>query len=415
MKVQHLRFISLSLTLLLVAATMINLSGCAVKVQAANMMEGIAPNTVSGRKADAKFIGSTADFSLELFQRSLDPENNSLVSPLSVLLALAMTANGADTATLAEMEAVLGRDIPLTELNEYLYTYVDSLSSASKAKFSIANSIWFRDCLRVEQEFLQTNADYYGAAAYRAAFDQQTLADINNWVKDNTDGMIDSILDEISAEAVMYLINAIAFDAEWKVIYNEHNIHQGEFTGADGNKQDAEFMRSEESQYIQTPLATGFIKPYADDKYSFVALLPNEGIDIQDYLASLSGENFLQALSGVVHTPVAATLPKFTYDYSVTLSDCLKALGMPTAFSARQADFNKMSKSQGLYIGEVMHKTFISVDEKGTKAGAVTVVEMRATAFYETKEVILDRPFVYAIIDNATNLPIFIGTVMNIQ
>lgn len=419
MKVQCSRILSISVTLLFLAATMTNVTGCTVKVQAADMMEGIAPNAVSGRQADAKFIGNTADFSLELFQHSIEPDQNSLVSPLSVLLALGMTANGADTSTLTEMEAVLGRDIPLTELNEYLYTYVDGLPSAKKAKFSIANSIWFRDdqdSFTVEQDFLQTNADYYGAAAYKATFDKQTLKDINNWVTANTDGMIDKVLDEIPAEAVMYLINAIAFDAEWKVVYDKHNVRRGEFTTTDGTKQDAEFMTSDEFQFINTPLATGFIKPYADDNYSFVALLPNEEIDIQDYLASLSGESFLHALSSAVHTPVAATLPKFSYDYSITLNDSLQAMGMPAAFAADQADFSRLGKAaDNIYIDEVIHKTFISVDEKGTRAGAVTAVGMKTTAMFEQEVVILDRPFVYAIIDSATNLPIFIGIVMGIS
>jgi serine protease inhibitor len=420
MKARAHRYLAAAISILLLTASLISLSGCAGKVQAADLMKGIPANSVSGLPTDARFIGNTADFSLELFKKSIDPEKNSLVSPLSVLLALAMTANGADTATLAEMEAVLGGDIPLAELNEYLYTYVDGLPSDKKAKLSIANSIWFRDNedrLQVEPDFLQTNADYYRAAAYKAAFDQQTLKDINNWVEANTDGMIDKILDQILDDAVMYLLNAIVFDAEWKVIYNKNNMRLGDFTAADGSKQAAEFMFSEEAHYLDDGRATGFIKPYAGDEYSFVALLPNEGTELQDYLAGLDGESFLRVIGGAQEITVSATMPKFSYDYTVQMNDCLKEMGMPTAFSASQADFSRLGKSSrgNIFIGEVLHKTFIAVDERGTKAGAVTKVEMRDEAYIETKVVTLDRPFVYAIVDNATKLPLFIGTVLEVS
>lgn len=420
MKARAHRFLAMAISILLLASLVVNLSGCAGKVQAADLMKGMRANPVGGLPADTRFIENTAEFSLKLFKKSIDPEKNSLISPLSVLLALAMTANGASTATLAEMEAVLGGDIPLAELNEYLYSYVESLPSTKKVKLSIANSIWFRNDenrLQVEPDFLQTNADYYRAAAYKAAFDQQTLKDINSWVKDNTDGMIDKILEQILDEAVMYLINAIVFDAEWKEIYNKNNMRQGEFTAADGSRQTVEFMSSEEALYLDDGRATGFIKPYADDKYSFVALLPNEGIGLQDYLADLSGENFLRFLDEAQEITVSATMPKFRYAYTVQMNDCLKEMGMPAAFSASQADFSRLGRSSrgNIFIGEVLHKTFIAVDERGTKAGAVTKVEMQDEAYIETKVVILDRPFVYAIIDNATKLPLFIGTVLEVS
>ena len=409
----------IALSLLLLAAITVNLSACVPAVQAADLMTGVSGKSVQGKNTDTKFIGNTADFSLELFKKTSSEEKNSLISPLSVLLALAMTANGADTQTLSEMETVLGGDICLEELNEYLFSYVQNLPRDKKARVDIANSIWFQedeDQLLVEKDFLQKNADYYNAAAYKSPFDGQTLKDINNWVKENTDGMIDKILDQISPAAVMYLINAVVFDAQWDTVYKKNNIHQGEFTNLDGTKQTAEFMHSEESIYLDDGRATGFIKPYADNKYSFVALLPNEGITVGDYIQGLTGEGFLQTIDGAVNTAVSAALPKFSYDYTIQMNAALLNLGMPTAFSPEAADFSKLGKSAGgnIYIGEVLHKTFIQVDELGTKAGAVTKVEMKCGSVMETKVVRLDRPFVYAIIDNASKLPVFIGAVMEI-
>jgi serpin B len=414
-----MKALTIAFSILLLAAITLNLTACAPTVQAADLMAGISGKTVQGKNADAKFIGNTADFSLALFKKTISQEKNSLISPLSVLLALAMTANGADSQTLSEMERVLGRDIGLEELNEYLYSYVRNLPNEKKSKLTVANSIWFREDenrLTVEKDFLQKNADYYNAAAYKSPFDGQTLKDINSWVKENTDGMIDKILDQIEDDTIMYLINAVAFDAEWETVYNKANISEGSFTAIGGSTQKAEFMHSEENIYLDDGRATGFIKPYAGNKYSFVALLPNEDIAIGDYIDMLSGEGFLQTINGAVTTAVSAALPKFSYDYKIQMNAALKAMGMPQAFSPLQADFSKLGKSTrgNIFIGEVLHKTFIQVDELGTRAGAVTKVEMQDEAYIETKVVVLNRPFVYAIIDNASKLPVFIGTVMEI-
>ena len=390
------------------------------KVEASDLTAGITANTVSGKAIDGQFINNTAEFSINLFKKTLSESDNSLISPLSVILALAMTANGADSETLSQMEEVLGKDIPLSDLNEYLYYYVRNLLSEDKMKLAIANSIWFRDDeerLKVEKDFLQTNADYYHASIYKAPFDQTTLDDINNWVNINTDGMIDQIIDQIDADTVMYLINAVVFDAEWQNVYNKENIYEDEFTAVDGEKHNVEFMRSVESSYLDDGNATGFVKPYYDGKYSFVTLLPNQGVSIDDYIESLSGESFIALLDNTENTPVNASLPKFSYDYEIKMNDALKALGMPEGFSPDDADFSKMGHSSigNIYIGKVLHKTYITVDELGTKAGAVTKVEMNDEAYMETKNVVLDRPFVYAIIDNETDLPIFIGVVKNLE
>lgn len=404
--------------LLIVVA--LNLTACSTSVQADDLAKNITANNVKGKETDEKFVNNTANFSIELFKKSFIDNKSTLISPLSVLIALSMTANGAEGETLTQMEKVLGGDIPIDQLNEYLYTYSNSLPSEKKSKLNIANSIWFRDnkdSLTVEKEFLQKNSDYYKAAAYKSVFDKQTVKDINNWVRKNTDNMIDSIIDDIDDETVMFLINAVVFDARWENVYMKNDIHKGNFTSIDKSVQNVDFMRSNESKYIKDSKATGFIKPYANGKYSFVALLPNEGTDIKDYVATLTGESFLDIIKPSEQTQVNAYLPKFTYDYSIKLNDVLKALGMPKPFSS-DAEFSKLGKSNGgnIFISDVLHKTFISVDELGTKAGAAIKVEMtKSAATPAEKTVKLDRPFVYAIIDNETNLPVFVGTVMSIK
>ena len=410
------------LSLILICSMAVNLTGCATKVQAADLMEGVQPNTVTGKAADDAFAQSQMRLAVELFQSSVleSKDENVLISPLSIQLALAMTANGADGNTKAEMEALLGGEISLEDLNEYLYSYVNNLPSAEKYKLQIANSIWFRDDegrLQVEKDFLQKNADYYGAQAYKAAFDDQTLKDINNWVKNNTDGLIDSILDQIDEDAVMYLINALVFDAEWQHVYDKSDVYKGKFTNIGGTEKQVDMMHSEETVYLQDENAIGFMKPYSGSKYNFAVLLPNEGVDIYEYIAGLTGESLMETLSTPQLGMVMATLPKFSYEYELTMNDVLKELGMPSAFSGDTADFSKMAHSSrgNIYIGDVLHKTFISVDELGTKAGAVTKVQMNDESAPMSEWVVtLNRPFVYMIIDNETKLPVFIGAVMDI-
>ena len=413
MKKAHLGIISV-LVLLISACTV----GCTVS-SATDLMEGISSGDVIGRPADDTFIENMADFSVELSKNSFTEKENSLISPISVIYALAMTANGADNKTLEQMEQVLGGDIPLTELNGYLYSYAKSLPSDKKAKFGMANSIWLRDeeRLQVDPDFLQTNADYYNAAIFKSAFDANTLKDINRWVKSNTDGMIDKILDEIDPDTVAYLINATVFDAEWKEIYTKDSINEDVFTDINGEEQDIDFMYSEEYQYLSDDKATGFVKPYAGGQYSFAALLPNEDVRIEDYIKTLSGSHFIEMINNAENIDVMTSIPKFSYDYEITMNSALKRLGMPDAFDSVKADFSKMATSErgNIFIYEVLHKTFITVDERGTKAGAATVVEMAGGgAPGEPKSVYLDRPFIYAIVDNETGLPLFLGTVVTV-
>lgn len=406
------------ISLLLVCAMAVNLTGCTMKVQAKDLMEGITPNNVDALDDLSSQNADVTDFAIRLFKASNENGKNTLISPLSVLCALAMTANGAEEETLAQMEEVLG--MTTDELNLYLYSYMKNLPQGDKYKLSLANSIWFTEDERftVNQDFLQTNADYYGADIYKAPFDKQTLKDINNWVKQNTDEMIPEILDQIPSEAIMYLVNALAFEAEWSEIYEKHQVKDGEFTKEDGTKQDVKFMYGSEGTYFEDEKATGFMKRYKGGKYAFVAMLPNEGVSVSEYIASLDGESLNALLANPQHGTVHTSIPKFETEYKVEMSEILQDMGMTEAFDMYNADFEGLGTSTGgnIYISRVLHKTFISVGEKGTKAGAATIVEMKdgaAAEPTEPKEVYLDRPFVYMLVDCENNIPFFIGTMMD--
>ena len=407
------------IALILALATLLSLTACAVSQ---DLMRDVPAKAVDVLPDMGAGAAATADFGVRLFQTTMEEGKNTLISPLSVLYALAMTANGADSETLAQMEQVLGMDAE--NLNSFMLAYMDQLPEGKAYKMSLANSIWFKDDPRfeVKESFLQTNADYYDASIYKAAFDQGTLNDINAWVKKHTDGMIPEILDKIPEDAIMYLVNALAFEAEWDEIYEKTQVWGGDFTTEDGTRQDVEMMHSQENTYLEDDLATGFIKYYEGRKYAFAALLPNEGVTVSEYVDSLTGEHLLEMLSDPEHVQTIVTLPKFETEYDIEMSAHLEAMGMPDAFDYRVADFSRMGTYTGedvnICIDRVIHKIFISVAEKGTKAGAATVVEMDtegAMSVEDYREVVLDRPFVYMLIDCETNLPFFIGTMMNVE
>lgn len=412
------RKVYLSITaILLLSALLFNFVSCTT-VSAADLMEGVTPKRVEAQEDLSKGSAQIADFALRLLQATDGNGENALLSPLSVLCALSMTANGAKGETREQMEEVLGMSVE--ELNLYLYSYLSALPQGEDYKLSVANSIWFTDDERftVNKDFLQTNADYYGAGAYKAPFDRSTLNDINNWVKENTDGMIPKVLEELSANAVMYLVNALAFEAEWQDVYEKHQVRDGEFTKEDGSKQEVELMYSSEGKYLEDEKAKGFIKYYKGGKYAFAALLPNEGVSVEEYIDSLDGEALAAMLANAKGAAVDAAIPKFETEYGTEMSQVLKSMGMPLAFDMDNADFSGLGSSSAgnICISRVIHKTYIEVGEKGTKAGAATVVEMKdgSATIGEIKRVYLDRPFVYMLIDRENNIPFFIGTMMDV-
>lgn len=397
-------------------AVMLASSGCSSAGQE-DLMQGIVPNEVEASTDVVQESVAVTDFGVRLFQAGFEEGANTLLSPLSVLCALSMTANGAAGDTLSQMEDVLG--LSSASLNTYVHTYLEQLSGEKVLK--LANSIWVKesDGFAPNQDFLQINADYYNAGIYQAPFDENTLKAINEWVAEKTDGMITNILDQIPEDAVMYLINALAFDAQWKEIYKNHQVRQRIFTTQSGEEQSVSMMFSDEMLYLEDDYATGFVKYYKGQDYAFAALLPKEGITLSEYVQTLTGEHLTELFTNSVNVHVDAAIPKFEAEYSTEMSGLLAEMGMPDAFDSKRADLSRLGIAGGnLYIDRVLHKTYITVTEQGTRAAAATAVEIKeecAVEYSETKTVHLTRPFVYFLIDTKTNTPFFIGTVQSIE
>lgn len=420
------KLISLVLCMAIAASMTAFLTGCEREQKPQDLTAGLPTGGAISLKTpepDARFANSYMGFALSLLGGTGAGKGNVLLSPLSIEMAMAMATNGAVGNTQQQLLRLLGGEMTMEQLNGYIKGYVDALSGHQNATLHLANSIWLRDDaqrLQVRQEFLQCGADIFGAQVFRAPFDRSTVRDVNNWVKKQTDGMIDKLLNEINDDTVMLLINALSFEAAWKTVYDNSDVSVGSFTTADGRTRKVDMLCSTEDRYLIDDLAMGFIKPYVGGDYSFVAMLPNEGVSLEEYIASLTAEGLLQTLHGAPPDRIKVFMPKFTVNYSTELSSILSGLGATDAFDGEKADFSAMAASTrgNIFISKVLHKTFIRVDQKGTQAGAVTGVIMEDGCVMEPEQIRtlkLDRPFLYMIVDNANGLPIFIGTMTDTQ
>ena len=381
------------------------------------------------KEEQKEFENNYQNFAVNLLKESrknADTKENIMISPLSVLTALTMTENGAKGETLTQMEQVLATGKNMEQQNKALVHYINSLSNSEKVRLNQANSIWFNTAnldFQVKESFLEKNKESYQADIFRKDFTEHTKEEINQWVNNETNEMIPQILDKIPDEAIMYLINAIAFEGEWEEVYKGNNVWERDFDNGEEISK-VSMMFSEETKFVEDENTTGFLKPYKDG-YEFLALLPKEGISIDEYLEGLTGEKLQRMLENMIDTniQVHAGIPKFSSDFSIELSDSLKNMGMELAFDQQKADFSGIGTVEGgknLFIGRVLHKTHISVYEEGTKASASTIVEIALGAVrpdekIRMESVILNRPFLYAIVDKESRLPVFLGVTDSIK
>lgn len=400
---------------------------------AKNLLDEVQAGTVKTVELDERFVTSATDFSINIFKEAglqdLKAGKNVMVSPESIMTCLGMTANGAKDDTLSGMENTVCPGLNINNFNEYLFTNLENRRNTEGVVFNEANSIWIRkdeEAIKVNEDYLKTVKTYYDAGVFYEDFNNETVDSINYWIKDNTNNMIDKVLEgKIDDSVVMYLINAIAFEAEWDEQYEDFQIDEdGSFTNSKGEKEKATMLNSTEGNYMENDEAEAFLKYYKDYNFAFMGILPKDNISADEFVNGLTGEKFRNLYADRYNhrnVDVYASIPEFTFDYDTSLKESLSTLGMSKAFE-ENADFSNMANTNTglLYIGDVIHKTHIELDRNGTKAAAVTVVIMdcEATAMPEErtiKEIKLDRPFVYAIVDVNTGIPVFIGAVNTLE
>ncbi|MBR4768240.1 MAG: serpin family protein, partial [Lachnospiraceae bacterium] len=285
------------------------------------------------------------------------------------------------------------------------------------AKMELANSVWFRntnDRLTVKESFLQTLADWYQAEAYGSAFDENTRKDMDAWVSEHTDGMIKKMLDEpIDPRTMMYLVNALVFDAKWEKQYEKNQVQDRTFTNAKGDKKSVKGLLSDEKVYLEAEGVIGVAKQYKEGGYYFVGLLPADGSEsMSDFISGLSGKMWQDLWDNRTNETVKTMIPEFKAEDRTDLKDVLQEMGMERMFGIL-AEFLPMAEYDGesLYVSSAVQKTYLELDRNGTKAAAVTWGEMgvKSIAPSTMKMVYLDRPFLYMIVDAQSGLPLFIG------
>ena len=367
--------------------------------------------SVQTGETPSDFKNALCDFSFELFQDALqNKKENPLVSPLSAYLCLCLIANGTSGETLVELDQALG--LTSSVRNQAASRFVSSLVSQKDSVVEIANSVWIKqNTITVKEDFLQTNADYFAAQVYASPFDYSTVQDINNWCYNHTGGQIDKLFDSIPQGAVAYLINTLHFDCKWETPYQKEDINLGIFNQENGEERETNFLSSKENIYLSFEGGVGFAKPYKNGNYSFVALLPDENKSANHLASSLCKEKWETIWHSQQKTSVIAAFPEFAFEQELDLQHALKKMGVTQVFDPVRANFNALSK-QPLFLSAIKQKVKIEVNAKGTKAAAVTWGEVKMNAApIEEIRLVFNRPFVYAIVENNTGIPLFLGIV----
>ena len=373
------------------------------------------PGKIVLNKKSAEIIEADQEFAFELFGRvcSLSEEENIMISPLSVSYALGMTLNGAAGTTLDAFRQVLHFEaLTDQEVNESYKDLMDQLVHLDeKVEFSIANSIWYKLGYNVLEDFITTNQTWFDALVNELDFsDPQAVEIINAWIEEKTNDKIQDMLDFIPSNTVMYLINAIYFNAKWKYQFDKSETYEGLFNLEDGSTSPVDYMKVNGGfGYTVAEDFSAVVLPYGDSTFSMVVMLPAEGHEVNELVGSLDIDRWNDLSGSFDMTNLQIELPRFKYGFKDSLNNPLIDLGLGLAFSGA-ADFSRITPGGGLYISRVIHQTFIDVQEEGTEAAAATIVELRELSG-GTQIFRADRPFLYVIKENSTGAIMFMGKV----
>jgi serpin B len=364
---------------------------------------------------------SVTKFSFDLAKKEFSKHQNEnlMISPLSLYENFVIALNGANGETQEETLKVL---------------YAENMSKANGLSamklgyaLNIANSIWVNEKkAHILPEYAQNVEELFGAEICNRVFNNSTVDEINEWASEKTNGMINHLIDQLDSDNVAHMINAIAFEAEWLTPYTEDEIVERNFTDWQGNVQRKYSLNrwSDSCNYFDMKNADCMVKPYKNEQLSFVAIRPNDGVNLNDFIANLNADEYLKQYK-TAHKPDSfhTTIPEFEYDCTLDPKPELVEMGIRRAFDGSGTpdtiSFDSIADVP-IYISDILHKTYIKVDRAGTKAASVTYFGMMAAGSagepkeIEIREVILDRPFLYMVVDTETGMPVFMGTVNEI-
>lgn len=353
------------------------------------------------------------DFSFDLLRQTIahNREPNVFISPLSMSIALGMVRNGAAGTTLHEIEQALRLNgMSSDEINEYYKIMREGLLTIDpKTKLNIANSIWYRTGFPVKNDFLAVNKTYFNAEVRDLDFAAPGAVDvINSWCAKATSDLIKKPLDQITADAMLYLINAIYFKGIWVKPFDPKKTYKADFLAEDGSKSQVDMMMQKDSfLYAEDEKAQYLDMPYGNKAFSMTVLLPKDGVTTGQLLEDLSAGEFAAIYQSLQKQEVNVFFPKFKMENKYEMKDPMRALGMQQAF-IEEADFSPISDIR-LLISRIIHSTYVEVDELGTEAAAVTIVEFEKTSLPMNPYFVANKPFIFLIREKSTGVILFAG------
>jgi serpin B len=370
---------------------------------------------------EAIVADASDDFGLDLFKSvsaTAAQDENIFISPLSVSMALGMTMNGADSSTYTAMQQTLGFEaLSEEEINEAYKSLIALLMQADpKVIFEIANSIWYREQFTINPLFIETNRSYFDATIMPKNFDDPaTVTAINNWVSDKTHGKITEIIDSIDPTTLMFLINAIYFKGMWQYEFEKDKTADAPFYLIDDQTSTCRLMQVEGDFYYYADETIQIIDlPYGYGNFSMTVFLPRATENLDQFITGLDPVTWQRYIDQLDTAGVLLELPKFELEYKIVLNTILTQLGMGIAFDPDRADFSRIVDNVPLFISKVLHKTFVKVDEEGTEAAAVTVVEIGITSVGpHVTHMRVDHPFMFVLRERQSGTILFMGKILN--
>jgi serpin B len=374
----------------------------------------------------AELAAGNNAFAFDLYQAIREGESNFFYSPYSISLALAMTYPGAQGETKQQMADSLHFTLPEDRLHPAFNALGLTLARRGEGaagrdeegfRLNIVNAIWGQEGYAFLPDFLDVLAENYGAGLRLLDFvhaPEESRATINDWVSEQTEGRIEDLIPQglINALTRLVLTNAIYFNAAWNVPFEPELTHEGTFHLLDGGEVEVPMMKQTESLgYAEGEGYQAVELPYDGRELSMVILLPRAG-QFEAFEGWLAAERVDAIAKDLARRDVALTMPKFEFESAFYLEEALSAMGMPDAFSG-DADFSGITGNRDLFIEDVIHKAFVSVDESGTEAAAATAVVFLESAPVEPIEVTVDRPFIFLIRDIETGVILFVGRVVD--
>jgi len=397
-----------------------------IKADVVNLAEGVTMKELTNVPMTDSHSKAMSRGAVQLLLKSMElggEGKNYLISPVSLEMAFGMLVTGADEGSETEkevMELLLpGEKVAKDELNGEMASLAGRMKTASGVDWNVVNSIWVKKDggVKLKDSYISDAVNYYNAELYSAPFDQSTVDEINTWVKKNTKERIPTILESLDAQSALVLVNALTFDGAWTKPVEDYVVKKKFFTNADGTESKVSMMLTAENGYVQMAGGKGFLKSYEGGNYSFLGLLPPEGMTAEEYLSKIFADkkSLAEAIKERDYEPyLDVEFPEFKAEYGADMNELIQALGANKIFSD-SAEFGKMitEDSERIAVDQVVHKTMIDVNRKGTKAAAATAIAATeaglAVVDPEIIEIHLNRPFVYGIIDMTTGLPVFLG------